>query len=403
MYTPPAPTNVNVVNARMADLTERVVVVGGGPAGLAAAAMLKAAGMTPLVLERSDEIGASWKAHYDRLHLHTVRWLSGLPGLDIARREGRWVSRDGVVRYLKDYATHHDLRIWLSSNVKSIDRHDSQWAIETSNGSLLSDAVVIATGYNREPVIPAWAGAATFEGELVHSSTYRNGSRYTGKDVLVVGPGNSGAEIAVDLVESRARKVWLSVRTAPNILRRQLAGLPTQAIGVLLRKLPAAAVDKIASATQRLTVGDLSKYGMPPPERGLYTRLLSEERIPILDVGLIRALKRREVAVVPAVENLEGADVVLEGGRRLRPDAVIAATGFRRGLENLVGHLGVLDDRGTPVVHGNVTHPLAPNLYFIGYSNPISGNLRELGIDARRIARALGADSAKRTKSSAHI
>jgi putative flavoprotein involved in K+ transport len=194
----------------------------------------------------------------------------------------------------------------------------------------------------------------------------------------------------VDLVESRARKVWLSVRTAPNILRRQLAGLPTQAISVLIRKLPVAAVDRIAGAAQRLTVGDLSKYGMPAPERGVYTRLLSEERIPILDVGLIRALKRREVTVVPAVESIEGAEVVLHGGRRLRPDAVISATGFRRGLENLVGHLGVLDEKGTPVVHGDVTHPRAPNLYFIGYSNPISGNLRELGIDARRIARALG-------------
>jgi putative flavoprotein involved in K+ transport len=160
-------------------------------------------------------------------------------------------------------------------------------------------------------------------------------------------------------------------------------------IGVLLRKLPVGAVDRIAGATQRLTVGDLSKYGMPAPERGLYTRLLSEERIPILDVGLIRALKRREVTVVPAVESLEAADVVLEGGRRLRPHAVIAATGFRRGLENLVGHLGVLDEKGTPFVQGDATHPLAPNLYFIGYSNPISGNLRELGIDARRIARAL--------------
>lgn len=373
----------------MDQATERVAVVGGGPAGLAAAAMLKAAGMTPLVLERSDEIGASWKAHYDRLHLHTVRWLSGLPGLDISRREGRWVSRDGVVRYLRNYATHHDLRIRLSSTVISIARRDTQWALKTSNGSVLADAVVIATGYNREPVTPRWPGAAGFEGELVHSSAYRNGSRYTGKDVLVVGPGNSGAEIAVDLVESRAGNVWLSVRTAPNILRRQLAGLPTQAIGVLLRKLPVGAVDKIAGATQRLTVGDLSKYGMPAPERGLYTRLLSEERIPILDVGLIRALKRLEVTVVPAVESLEAAEVVLEGGRRLRPDAVIAATGFRRGLENLVGHLGVLDAKGTPVVHGDVTHPLAPNLYFIGYSNPISGNLRELGIDARRIARAL--------------
>ena len=91
----------------------------------------------------------------------------------------------GVARrrraYLKDYASHHDLRLQLSSAVTSIDRRDSRWVLETSNGSLLADAVVIATGYNREPVVPQWPGATTFEGELVHSSAYRNGARYIGK------------------------------------------------------------------------------------------------------------------------------------------------------------------------------------------------------------------------------
>jgi putative flavoprotein involved in K+ transport len=389
--------SVKVVNDAMDRQWERVVVIGGGPAGLAAATTLKAKGVTALVLEQADEVGASWKGHYDRLHLHTVRWLSDLPGLHIPRREGKWVARDGVVRYLKDYANHHDLRIRLSTTVTSIGRNDSVWEVGTNTGSLRAESVVIATGYNHEPIIPHWPGAADFEGKLAHSSTYRNGLPYTGKDVLVVGAGNSGAEIAVDLVEGRARKVWLSVRTAPNILRRQLAGVPTQVIGVVLRRLPVAAVDKIASATQRLTVGDLSRYGMPTPERGVYTRVLSDERIPILDVGLIRALKRRDIMVVPGVESLDGAEVVLKGGTRLAPDAVIAATGFRRGLEELVGHLSVLDEKGTPVVHGGVTHPLAPNLFFIGYSNPLSGNLRELGIDARRIARAVTGDRRIRT------
>ena len=367
---------------------ERVVVVGGGPAGLAAAAELKGAGISALVLDQTDEIGASWKAHYDRLHLHTVRWLSNLPGLRIPRREGRWVSRDGVVGYLKDYAKHHDLRVRLSTSVTSL-RRDADWEIGTNKGTLRARAVVIATGYNREPVIPRWPGVDTFERDLRHSSTYRNGSPYAGKDVLVVGTGNSGAEIAVDLVENHARTVWLSVRTPPNILRRQLAGLPTQAIGIVLRKLPVTAVDRIAGVTQRVTVGDLTRYGMPAPDATSTHRVLSDERIPILDVGLVRALKKRSIEVVPPVDRFDAAEVVLNGGTRLSPTAVIAATGFRRGLEDLVGHLGVLDQKGTPVVHGDVTHPSAPNLHFIGYSNPISGNLRELGIDARRIARAI--------------
>jgi hypothetical protein len=156
-----------------------------------------------------------------------------------------------------------------------------------------------------------------------------------------------------------------------------------------MRRLPSRVVDSLAAATRRLTVGDLRPYGLPAPRRGTYTRVREDDRIPILDVGLIDMLKRRQVRVVGAVEGFDGPEVVLVDGERLRADAVIAATGFRRGLEEVVGHLGILGPHGRPVVHGPVTHPDAPNLYFIGYTNPLSGNLRELGIDARKIARAV--------------
>lgn len=375
---------------------ERVAVVGGGPAGLAVAGALKQKGVSALVLERNDVVGSSWEGHYDRLHLHTVRWASHLPGLRIPRREGRWVPRDGVVGYLRDYVRHHDLNVRLSTSVESIARDGSVWEIETSTGRLLADSVVIATGYNLEPVLPEWPGAGDFSGELIHSSDYRNGSSYRGQDVLVVGAGNSGAEIAVDLVETGARNVWLSVRTGPNIQRRSMAGLPTQVLGMGLRKLPVPVVDKISVLTQRFTIGDLSPYGMPPPARGAYSRAL-DARIPILDVGLIKALKNGSVRGVPAVASLSEGAAVLADGRRLVVDAIIAATGFRRGLERLVGHLGVLNDKGNPIVHGDTTHPAAPELYFIGYSNPLSGNLREIAIDARRIARVVATRSATAT------
>ena len=371
------------------NMRERVVVVGGGPAGLAVGASLKAKGIDALILDAAGEVGASWKAHYDRLHLHTVRWLSGLPGLPIPRREGKWVPRDGVVRYLKAYAAYHDLRIRHSTTVTAVRRGPGAWEIDTEAGALRADSVIIATGYNREAVVPEWPGLEGFTGRMLHSSEYRNGTPFADKDVLVVGAGNSGAEIAVDLVESRARTVWLSIRTAPNIQRRDIGGLPTQMIGIVMRKLPPPVVDTLSKNMQRVAIGDLSKYGMPPPQRGVYSRLLQDQRIPILDVGLIELLKQGRVTVVPAVESFEGADVILGGGQRLRPYAVIAATGFRRALEELVGDLGVLDAMGRPSVHGDDTHPAAPDLYFIGFTNPLGGNLRELRIDAKRIAKRI--------------
>jgi putative flavoprotein involved in K+ transport len=367
----------------------QAIVVGAGPAGLAAGAMLRDQGIETLLLERSPRVGEGWRNHYDRLHLHTVRRLSGLPGLPIPPVEGRWVSRDGVARYLDAYARHHALPVRLDTQVERIDRSDSGWTLRTNDGDAEAGVVVVATGYNRVPRIPPWPGRDGFTGRLIHSSAYRNPASFQGDDVLIVGTGNSGAEIAVDLAEGEAGTVWISVRTPPNILRRDVLGIPTQGLGVMLRRLPPRAVDAVARTTQRVTVGDLSPYGMPPPPRGVYTRLREDDVIPILDVGLIAMLRRRRVTPTAAVAEFDGPEVRLADGIRLRPDAVIAATGYERGLEPLVGHLGILGPHGRPVVHGPKTDSRAPDLHFIGYTNPISGNLREIGIDARRLARAV--------------
>jgi cation diffusion facilitator CzcD-associated flavoprotein CzcO len=370
--------------------------VGAGPAGLATAAMLGRAGISSIIVEKRGAPGATWREHYERLHLHTVRRLSGLPGMAIPRSAGRWVSKEDLANYLETYARRHRLEVRTWTEVFRIGRSDRQWLLETSEGPMLAELVVVATGFNREPVIPSWPGREGFTGELIHSSRYRNARPYIGRDVLVVGTGNSGAEIAVDLAEGGARRVWLSFRTPPNILRREVGGVPTQAIGILMRRLPVPLVDGLTAVVQRATIPDLGEFGLPRPSRGMYRRLLEDDLIPVLDVGLIEAVRRRDVTPVAALTAFVGAEVVLEDDRRLRPHAVVAATGFRRGLEPLVGELGVLGPGGRPVVHGGQTHPNAPGLYFIGYTNPLSGNLRELGIDAKRIARAI-AGAAKRS------
>jgi putative flavoprotein involved in K+ transport len=363
-----------------------VIVIGGGPAGLAAAAALHMAGVPARIYDRATEVGASWMVHYDRLHLHTVRWLSALPGLAIPREYGPWVARDHVVAYLRQFAAHHQLDVQLGVEVRRVDRAADGWTIDASAGPLGASEVVVATGYNRIPYLPEWPGR--FTGELLHASRYKNGAPWAGKHALVVGGGNTGAEIAVDLVEHGAARVQLALRTPPNIVPRASGGVPTQALGVLLRRLPAPLVDRVAGAVNRLTLGDLTPYVGKPP-RGAFTRARDEGQIAILDVGLVPLLKSGRIEVVGAVDGFDGAEVILAGGARTRPDVVVAATGYRRGLEPLVGHLGVLDQRGLPTVHGPRTHAEAPGLRFIGYTNPVSGNLREIAIDAKKIARAI--------------
>ncbi|WP_282798157.1 NAD(P)/FAD-dependent oxidoreductase [Streptomyces sp. CC224B] len=373
-----------------------VYVIGAGPGGLSVAAALRGRGVRAVVLERSDHVGASWRGHYDRLHLHTTRRLSALPGLAMPRSFGRWVARDDVVRYLEKYAEHHNLDVVTGVEVTRLERapDGAGWLLRATGGrELAGRAVVVATGYNHTPHLPDWPGADSYPGELIHASSYRAPGPYAGKDVLVVGAGNTGAEIAVDLVEGGAARVRLAVRTAPHIVRRSTAGWPAQRSAVLCRRLPVPVVDGLGRVVARVSVPDLSAHGLPRPDTGLYSRV-REGAIPVQDVGLIDAVRAGRVEPVAAVEAFEDGKVVLADGNRVGPDAVIAATGYRRALEPLLGHLGVLDARGRPRVHGARTAPEAPGLYFTGFTTPISGTLRELRLDAGRIARAVARSKA---------
>jgi putative flavoprotein involved in K+ transport len=374
-----------------------VYVIGGGPGGLATAYALRAQGVRAVVLERSDRVGASWRRHYDRLHLHTTRRLSSLPGLAMPRSFGRWVSRDNVVRYLEKYADHHQLEIVTGVEVSRVERAGDSWLLHATGGrELTGSAVVVATGHNHTPHIPDWPGRDTYTGELLHAGDYRNPAPYTGRDILVVGVGNTGAEIAVDLVEGGASRVRLAVRTAPHIVRRSTAGWAAQFTGILVRRLPVRLVDALARPMAKLSVPDLAAQGLPRPATGLYSRV-NEGSIPVQDVGLIDAVRKGRVEIVAAVDGFEEGKVALADGNRIAPDVVIAATGYERALDGLVGHLGVLDDRGRPVVHGARTPKTAPGLYFTGFTNPISGMFRELALDAEKIAKAVARDT-RRTR-----
>jgi cation diffusion facilitator CzcD-associated flavoprotein CzcO len=371
-----------------------VYVIGAGPGGLAAAYALRARGIRAVVLEKADAVGASWRGHYDRLRLHTTRRLSALPGLKIPRRFGRWVARDDVLRYLEKYAEQHELEIVTGVEVFRVERtgDGTGWLLHASGGrELTGSAVVVATGHNHTPHLPDWPGLAAYGGEFLHARAYRNAEPYAGRDVLVVGAGNTGAEIAVDLAEGGAARVRLAVRTVPHILRRSTLGWAAQHTGVLVRRLPVGLVDRLAGPFAKATVPDLTAHGLPRPDTGLYSRV-RQGAIPVQDVGLVDAVRGGAVEIVAAVESFEDGSpgkVVLADGTRISPDAVIAATGYTRALEGLVGHLGVLDGHGRPVVHGGRAPAQAPGLYFTGFTNPISGMFRELALDAGRIAKAV--------------
>src|SRR3954463_10940520 len=229
------------------------------------------------------------------------------------RSYGRWVHRDKVIEYLERYAAHHQLDLMLGTEVTGLSREVGRWVLQTSAGAIEAGSVVVATGYNHTPFMPEYPGRDGYTGELTHASRYRNAEPYRGRDVLVVGSGNTGAEIAVDLVEGGARRVRLAVRTPPNIVRRQVGGTPNQVLALGLRRLPPKLVDSFARAARRVTIGDLSTYGLPIPERGVYTRVIEDDVIPIIDVGLIDCVKKGQGEIVGALLGFDGPDVVLAG------------------------------------------------------------------------------------------
>ena len=362
------------------------VVIGAGPAGLAAAAELQKVGYSVIVVDKADSVGSSWSKHYDRLHLHTSRPLSSLPGRRIPSRFGRWVARDDFRAYLADYAKAEKLDVRLGVSASGIKKTDTGWTVDTSIGALPADAVVVATGYNHTAKIPDWPGLADYTGRVLHSSEYRNPAQLGAKDVLVVGPGNSGAEIAADLAGAGVA-VRIAVRTPPNLVRRQVLGIPTQSLTLSTYPLPTKAADRVARVMQILTVGDLSKYGLEKAPRGVFSQQAYDDVTPTIDVGFIDALKAGTVTVVGAVESFTRDSVVLADGASVTPEVVLVATGFQRGLEPLVGDLGVIAPGGRPLINADEQLPGLEGLFFLGYSNPITGNIRQVAIDAKKIAR----------------
>ncbi|GIV98129.1 MAG: monooxygenase [Herpetosiphonaceae bacterium] len=365
-----------------------IVIVGGGAAGLSTAGALKQRGLSAVVLDKDECIGGTWARRYDRLRLHTLRRFSGLAHHPLPKSYPRYVPKDLFAQYLQDYARHFELDIRLRCNVERISReHDaagSPWIVESSGGPWRCKVVVIASGQYSKPVMPSWPGVDTYRGRLLHSADYRSGREYAGKRTLVIGAGNSGTEIATDLVEQGAAAVAISVRTPPTVVPRDLLGIPVQLSGILLSALPPRWADRLGTNLSRLVIGDLSRYGLAAP--GWHP--FSARRIPTIDVGFVRELKRGRVQIRPPVARFTPEGVVYDDGREESVDAVIAATGFTSGLKKLLDLPGLLDEHGYPLYSPGRPTPY-PGLFFMGYTYSLRGHLYEVNCDSRRLAKII--------------
>jgi cation diffusion facilitator CzcD-associated flavoprotein CzcO len=365
------------------------VVIGAGPSGLAVARQLQHRhGIRALVIDKAEEPAISWRTRYDNFRLNTNGFMSHLPGQRIPLTAGRWPNKEDMVRYFDHYVQRQNLRLTLGCGVNRVDRAGGAWQLDTSSGEIRARAVVLATGNYRTPTIPPWPGRTEFSGEIVHSGEFRNAWPYQGRDVLVVGAGNSAADIAVYLANGGARRIWLAVRTPPHLVRRAMGPLPADIFLELFSRVPARTIDPVIKQFNRMAVGDLSAYGFNEPPLGLKATV-ERGRIPTLADELIAAVRSGRVEVVPAVEALEHNRVILAGGKSVAPEVIIAATGFSTDLDDLVGHLGILDERGKP--RGGYAAHVGDGMFTIGYGIADTGPLRGIRLKATPLAKEIAA------------
>lgn len=359
-----------------------ILIIGAGPAGLAVAGRLRQLDMPFEILERASSLTPAWERHYDRVCLHTIKQYSALPHEPFPADYPQYVPKKDLLEYYQRYARNRKIEPIFEQEVSSVNREaDGLWHVHTKqNLHIAADAVVVCTGFNREPYLPEIAGAADFIGGLSHVASYKNPKAFEERKVLVVGMGNSGAEIALDLCEHGVR-VALSVRGPVNVIPRDFQGRPTQKTAMLINQLPVWLGDWLGRQFQKITVGDLSEYGLKKPPYAPSKQLRVFGKTPVIDVGTIDRIKAGEIPIFPGIESLQGKHVRFVDGQTEVFDHILLATGYRAMLEGFIpGIASELNERGHP--ESVVGSGYFKQLYFVGFDGYSSGLLNSIYKDS---------------------
>ncbi|BAS95011.1 indole-3-pyruvate monooxygenase YUCCA2 [Oryza sativa Japonica Group] len=371
------------------------IVVGAGPSGLAAAACLKEKGIDSLVLERSSCLAPLWQLKmYDRLSLHLPRQFCELPLFPFPASYPDYPTKQQFVAYLESYAAKFGINPMYNHTVvcAEFDERLMLWRVRTTQATgmmeddveYVSQWLVVATGENSEAVLPVIDGLEEFRGSVIHTSAYKSGSKFAGKTVLVVGCGNSGMEVCLDLCNHNGYP-RIVVRDAVHILPREMLGQPTFRLAMwLLKWLPIHIVDRILLLVARAILGDTSQFGLKRPSLGPLELKSLSGKTPILDIGTLAKIKSGDIKVRPAIRRIAGQQVKFVDGRSEQFDAIVLATGYKSNVPCWLKDQGLFSEKdGLP-------RKAFPNgwkgergLYSVGFSRR---GLMGTAADARRIA-----------------
>ncbi|KAL4341228.1 hypothetical protein GQ457_08G021440 [Hibiscus cannabinus] len=342
-----------IVPANPAMQKEPIIIVGAGPSGLATAACLTRHSTPYVILEREDCFASLWKKYsYDRLHFHLDKQFCKLPHMSFPDSYPRFISKHRFISYLDDYVSHFKISPLYRRNVESaeFDKAAGKWIVkarnlesgevEEFNGRFLA----VASGETSNPFTPEIEGLAVFPGDVLHSTRFRNGKDFKKQKVLVVGSGNSGMEIALDLANHGA-ETSLVVRSPVHILSKNMIHMGL----ILLKYIPVNMVDWLMVMLGKLVYGNLTKYGLSRPEEGPFFMKVAYGKYPVVDVGTSEKIKSRDIQVLPGISSIIGNVVVFDNGKTHPFDAIVFCTGFKRSTNVwLKGDDYLLNDDGIP-------------------------------------------------------
>ena len=363
------------------------VIIGASAAGLACAAQLKKRGLTFQLLEKEKEVGQAWRNHYDRLHLHTNKSASHLPFVKFPKQAGKYPSKAEVITYLENYPEAIGLNPKFDTEVLRASRVGTYWVTDTNRDSYQSKNLIVCTGNTNTPRPYIKPGLDTFSGAINHSSKYKNGTAFNGKRVLVIGFGNSACEIAIDLHEHGAY-VAMSVRSAVNILPKEILGIPVLKIGIMQSKLSPKFADKLNKPIIDFLIGDVRKLGLKKAEYGAIEQIVRQHKIPLLDIGTVKLIKSGQVQVFGDVTDINQSEITFEDGRSAGFDAIITATGYSTGLNKIID-LDANRFNDIQLAVKKQQYFGKDNLYFCGYYVAPTGMLREINIESGIIAKTI--------------
>ncbi|XP_057810489.1 probable indole-3-pyruvate monooxygenase YUCCA4 [Salvia miltiorrhiza] len=348
-----------------------VVIVGAGPSGLAVAACLQRNGVPSLILERSSCLASLWRDRtYDRLKLHLPKHLCHLPFLDFPRHFPTYPTKDQFVEYVESYARHFSIGPRFGQTVvrAEFDPAVGLWRVQSQDRLYVSSFLVVASGENVEPVMPDITGFETFSGPIIHTCAYKSGLEFRNRRVLVVGCGNSGMEVSLDLCRYNAIP-HMVVRNSVHILPRDILGISTFALAMaLLKWLPLRLVDKLLLVLATFTLGDTEAFGLPRPKTGPIGLKNATGKTPVLDVGAFSHIKSGKIKVMKGVREITKRGAKFMDGQEKEFDSIILATGYKSNVPTWLKGSDFFTEDGKPKASFGDGWRGKNGLYVVGFT-----------------------------------